>query len=334
MRVVALASGTACTSPWRRRRTEQWAPGLVQGVGIGYSALSDATVAGSTKRPEHLPENVRGITRGLARRGPPRFVLRDALALRSSGRESDRPGASPAPTRPSCPARLRQGDHALPRGGPRSAGYRYLAECATRYTPAVAIVPAIFAAMKNASRGQRPGGSQPFLRWTGSHRTGQYLRLVRAPLERRRKRYGFRFAVVVPVEFRASGVAVGQGSWDSGSKVQELLDLGVGPMPACDAEWEAGQGGLKTLVHFALGVPPLVRPVGANWTVVEDGMRGLLASPQDECVEELDRRLSSAALRSKIGLDVLRAVTREYSANVQGPRVAAILRETAVELSP
>jgi len=105
--------------------------------------------------------------------------------------------------------------------------------------------------------------------------------------------YSFRFAVVEAVESRANGV-------------EER--------------------------HLALGTPPAVRPVGANSTMVEDGKRGVLASTEDECMGDLDRRPSWA--RSKMGLDVRGAVTRDYSPNVQGPCVAAIMQETAAEARP
>jgi glycosyltransferase involved in cell wall biosynthesis len=214
------------------------------------------------------------------------------------------------------------------------AGNRYLAEYATRYNPAVTVVPSTIDTVKYAFRGPRPIGSRPVIGWTGSYSTGPYLRLVKGALERLRKHRDFRFVVIGPVDFQANGVEVEQRPWDSGSEVQDLLDLDVGLMPVLDAEWERGKCGLKALQYMALGIPPVVSPVGANSTIVEDGRNGLLASTEEEWVEKLDRLLSSAELRNRIGQEARRTVEREYSAEVQGPRVATIMRETAERFRP
>ena len=79
---------------------------------------------------------------------------------------------------------------------------------------------------------------------------------------------------------------------------------------------------------------PVVSPVGVNSTIVEDGRNGFLASTEDEWVERLDRLLSSAELRNRIAREARRTVEREYSAQVQGPRVATIMRETAERFRP
>jgi glycosyltransferase involved in cell wall biosynthesis len=349
------------TSPGQRYRIEQWEPWLRgEGIEIHYSAFSDASLARSLKRPGRFLQKAFGVARGLARRAADLrrakafdlvYVFREgslmgpALAERVLARRGipvlfDFDDAvwiryvSPAnayfsylrfPGKTATLCRLAH--HVI-------AGNRYLAEYATRYNPAVTIVPSTIDTTKYAFRGQRAIGSRPVIGWTGSYSTGQYLRLVKSALERLRKRHDFRFVVIGPVDFQADGVEVEQRPWHSESEVQDLLDLDVGLMPVPDAEWERGKCGLKALQYMALGIPPVVSPVGVNSTIVEDGRNGFLASTEDEWVERLDRLLSSAELRNRIAREARRTVEREYSAQVQGPRVATIMRETAERFRP
>jgi glycosyltransferase involved in cell wall biosynthesis len=361
MRVLAWVPETYDTSPGQRYRIEQWEPWLRdQGIEIQYSAFSDASLARSLKRPGRLMEKALGITRGMARRAadlrrakafelvyvfregslmgpalaehllarrgiPMLFDFDDAVWIRYVSPANSYFSYLRFPGKTATLCRLAH--HVI-------AGNRYLAEYAARYNPAVTIVPSTIDTVKYAFRGPRPSGSRPVIGWTGSYSTGRYLRLVKGALERLRKHRAFRFVVIGPVDFQANGVEVEQRPWNSESEVQDLLDLDVGLMPVLDAEWERGKCGLKALQYMALGIPPVVSPVGANSTIVEDGRNGLLASTEEEWVEKLDRLLSSAELRNRIGQEARRTVEREYSAEVQGPRVAKIMRDTAERFRP
>ena len=86
---------------------------------------------------------------------------------------------------------------------------------------------------------------------------------------------------------------------------------------------------MKALQYMALGIPPVVSPVGANTTIVEDGVNGYHARDDDEWVEKIRCLLGDAELRRRLGSKARRTVEESYSARVHAPRMAKVLREAA-----
>jgi glycosyltransferase involved in cell wall biosynthesis len=86
---------------------------------------------------------------------------------------------------------------------------------------------------------------------------------------------------------------------------------------------------MKALQYMALAIPPVVSPVGMNATLVEDGVSGLHARDDAGWVEALARLLADPALRARLGAAARRTVEQGYTAEVQVPRVAEILRAAA-----
>jgi hypothetical protein len=61
--------------------------------------------------------------------------------------------------------------------------------------------------------------------------------------------------------------------------------------------------------------------------LVEDGSSGFNARTDEEWVDRLERQVRDAALRRRLGAAARRTVEERYSARVQAPRVATVLRE-------
>jgi glycosyltransferase involved in cell wall biosynthesis len=208
------------------------------------------------------------------------------------------------------------------------AGNSYLAQYAQRYNPRVTVVPTTI----DTERYRRlppAGNAVPVIGWTGSHSTAAYLRLVKPALERLRRRAEFRVVVVGGAGFEAEGIAVEHRPWRAATEVSDLADIDIGIMPLPDAEWERGKCGLKALQYMALGIPPVLSPVGVNADIVVDGENGLLARTEEEWERALERLITDPALRARLGARARATVEQTYSAAVQAPRVAAVFREAA-----
>jgi glycosyltransferase involved in cell wall biosynthesis len=164
--------------------------------------------------------------------------------------------------------------------------------------------------------------------WTGSYSTVQYLQLVSLALARLRTRRDFRVVVVGGAGFTVDGVEVEHRPWRSATEVQDISCFDIGIMPLPDAEWERGKCGLKALQYMALGIPPVVSPVGINGEIVDHGRNGFLAVTEDDWVETLDRLLGDPELRFRVGRSARATVEGRFSAVVQAPRVAHVFRST------
>ena len=130
-------------------------------------------------------------------------------------------------------------------------------------------------------------------------------------------------------ELAIPGVDVRAVPWRAATEVDDLRPLDVGLMPLPDDEWTRGKGGMKALQYMGLAIPPVVSPVGANAAIVQDGVNGFHARSEDEWVARVGSLLADPALRARLGAAGRRTVEETYSAGVQAPRMARVLREAA-----
>jgi glycosyltransferase involved in cell wall biosynthesis len=355
MRVLAWVPQEVDTSPGQRFRLEEWAPYLDrEGIEIVYSPFSDQALGALLKQPRRLVPKAAGVLGALGRRliearqagkfdlvyvfregaligpaiaerilgwtGVPYvFDFDDAVWVRYVS-----PANSylsylrfPAKTAAVC----RRAQHVM-------AGNPYLREYALRFNPRVSVIPTTIDTARYRPLPFRTS-ARPIIGWTGSYSTEQYLELVRPALERLRARHDFRLVVIGGGGFRADGVEVEHRPWRSATETDDLADIDIGLMPLPDAEWERGKCGLKALQYMALAIPVVVSPVGVNSDIVGDGVNGFLARTLPEWESALERLLTNAELRRRLGLEGRATVERNYSAAVVAPRVAAIFREAA-----
>jgi glycosyltransferase involved in cell wall biosynthesis len=86
---------------------------------------------------------------------------------------------------------------------------------------------------------------------------------------------------------------------------------------------------MKALQYMALGIPPVVSPVGVNATIIRDAVNGFYARTEEEWIDRIALILEDEALRLSLGQEARKTVEESYSARVHAPRVARILAEAA-----
>ena len=64
---------------------------------------------------------------------------------------------------------------------------------------------------------------------------------------------------------------------------------------------------------MALGIPPVISPVGMNTTLVAEGQDGFLAESENEWFQKLERLLADADLRTAIGSNARKKIVEQYS---------------------
>ena len=168
----------------------------------------------------------------------------------------------------------------------------------------------------------------PVIGWTGSVTTVPYLMAVAPALRRLREKQEFELRVI-GASIDIDGLAVRCLPWRAETEPDDLRALDVGLMPLPDDEWSRGKCGMKALQYMALGIPPVVSPVGVNTTIVRDGVNGFYARAEEEWIDRIELLLEDEPLRRSLGQEARRTVEESYSARAHAPRMARILTEAA-----
>lgn len=209
-------------------------------------------------------------------------------------------------------------------------GNGYLADYARRYCRNVEIVPSVVDT-NIFSPGHRPSNAASArIGWIGTPSTWREFMVPMMPL----------LTAVADAE-GARVTAVGAGAaatghslldslpWSEQTEVARIRDMDVGVMPLADTPWARGKCGYKLIQYMACGLPVVASPVGVNSTIVEHGVNGFLAETAQQWKEALETLLRDEALRRRMGIEGRKKVDKNYSLQVQGPRVAQRIREIA-----
>jgi glycosyltransferase involved in cell wall biosynthesis len=103
----------------------------------------------------------------------------------------------------------------------------------------------------------------------------------------------------------------------------------IGLSPLGSGDWESGKCGLKQLLYMALALPAVASHAGVHPEIVTDGLDGLLVRDEDSLEAALDRLLSDAAYRARLGLAARMTLERRYSLRAVTPQLAAVLHAAA-----
>jgi len=113
------------------------------------------------------------------------------------------------------------------------------------------------------------------------------------------------------------------------NEAADIRHFDVGIMPLPDAPWERGKCGYKLIQYMACGKPVVASPVGVNSRIVCHGENGFLANNLEQWREALLTLRDHPALRQQMGNEGRARVEREYSVQLNAPRLSAWLHEAA-----
>jgi len=162
--------------------------------------------------------------------------------------------------------------------------------------------------------------------WMGTPSTAKYLAAIETALE----------AVLVARPGTIVRV-IGSGSnpfdrlhpelipWRQEEELSQLLRFDIGLMPMPDTAWTRGKAALKALQYGAAR-----SPVVASWTSTNEEILGgdagaILCRTSDEWTAALLSLIDDPARRRILGEAAHAHVSRRYSIEVNGPRLAAVL---------
>jgi len=196
-----------------------------------------------------------------------------------------------------------------------SCGNSYLATYARQFNPNTVVNPTTIDTVNlhNKVRDQAAPG-RLIIGWTGTHSTLKYLNQVvpvLAKLEAEGMDFEFRVISNQPPALSLRSLAF--MPWRKETEIEDLLAFHVGLMPLEDDVWAKGKCAFKALQYMALGIPPLVSPVGMNNEVVQSGINGFVCNTPEEWERSLRSLLADASLRQKLGAAARITIEQRYS---------------------
>ncbi|MGH9461743.1 MAG: glycosyltransferase family 4 protein [Vicinamibacteria bacterium] len=355
MKVLAIVPHEYDTSPGQRFRIEQWEPFLRErGVEITYSSFTTPSLGGILYRPGYRLSKALHIGAAYlrqcskimsARRFDLVYLFREAALIGPAFIESAIawqrvpivfdfddaifvPYKSPSNGYLSYLKCFGKTGHLCRLATHVLAGNAYLADYARQYNSEVSLAPTTIDTDQYRLE-PRDGrkAEPPVIGWTGSHSTLQHLQTAVPALSRLAKRHPFRLVAIGAEAPDIEGVDTESRPWCASSEVEDLSDIDVGIMPLPDDPWSRGKCGLKALQYMALGIPPVVSPVGVNTEIVEDNVNGLVAGSEEQWIEKLTALLTNAELRHRLGRAARQTVEERYSARVIAPRVFEVFEK-------
>ena len=162
--------------------------------------------------------------------------------------------------------------------------------------------------------------------WIGSPSTAPYLKGISKSLSILAESQDMRFVVIGGKAPFIKNVDVIELPWNEDTEVNEINNFDIGIMPLPDSPWERGKCGFKLIQYMACGLPVIASPVGVNSEIVEHGVNGFLAETQEEWEAALSTLIADSDLRQQMGKAGREKVEREYSLQVTGPKLVALLK--------
>lgn len=177
-----------------------------------------------------------------------------------------------------------------------------------------------------------PAAEEEVIGWMGSASNFVYLSLILPALRSLLKdRPGLVFRVVADRSPALDDFPVDYRQWSKRDELRELYGFTVGVMPLFDDPWTRGKCAFKLLQYGAASLSAVSSPVGANRTVIRDGVTGYFARNEGEWRGRLEELLNSPQKREEMGRVARKLVERDYSLSLSAPRLARIIRRIAGE---
>jgi glycosyltransferase involved in cell wall biosynthesis len=90
-------------------------------------------------------------------------------------------------------------------------------------------------------------------------------------------------------------------------------------MPLNNTEIELGKCAFKAIQYMSLGIPAVVSPVGANCSVVNDGINGYWADSDDQWYTALEKLILNTSIRIQMGKLAREKMQEQFSVNSSLP---------------
>ncbi|HEX2834613.1 MAG TPA: glycosyltransferase family 4 protein [Thermoanaerobaculia bacterium] len=164
--------------------------------------------------------------------------------------------------------------------------------------------------------------------WLGTHSTYSYLRMIIPALRRVSLTHRFRLRIVGAGKSEMiDGLDVEFLPWSLDREVPDIQSFDIGIYPIVADEWGSGKSGFKSIQYLSCGLPFVASPVGVVSEIGIPGETHLQATTEDEWVHALERLLTDAALRRRMGVAGRQYAVEHYSTRASARTLAQIFRK-------
>lgn len=179
-----------------------------------------------------------------------------------------------------------------------------------------------------------PVEKEKVIGWMGSASNFIYLSTLVAPLRLLlSSRPDLVFRVIADRQPELDGLPIDFRRWSEANETTDLAGFTVGVMPLFDDPWTRGKCALKLLQYGAAGLSSVASPVGANLSVIRDGVNGYLAEGPEQWRSRLEDLLDSPEKRERMGRAARSLVEENHSLSAAAVRLAWIIRGVIEEQS-
>jgi glycosyltransferase involved in cell wall biosynthesis len=193
------------------------------------------------------------------------------------------------------------------------AGNDYLADQFRELGRPVTVLPTVVDPDHYTVKQHAPT-DRPTLVWIGSASTLPYLRQWMPHLEAAARRVpGLRLITIANDTVASDVLDVEHIPWTEAGEAAALARGEIGIAPTPDDRWTAGKSGFKIVQYMATGLPTIASPVGANGSIVRDGVTGLLPATPGDWSDAIVRLATDPAARAAMGAAARQVVLADYT---------------------
>jgi glycosyltransferase involved in cell wall biosynthesis len=213
---------------------------------------------------------------------------------------------------------LRVVDHVL-------AGNEFLASYARQYNCCVTVFPTVLDTERYYLRKEYQD-DMVTIGWVGRWSSSPYLNRLNGVLARLGKIHAdFGLRLVGAEKTDLTGIPITAVPWRLDKEIEDIAGFDIGIMPIPDDVYGQGKCGLKLLQYMALGIPAVASAVGANNSIIQDGINGFLANSDEEWFDKLNRLIIDPELRRTLGEAGRRTVEERFSVRRAAPVLLEIM---------
>ncbi|TSJ39866.1 glycosyltransferase [Fluviicola chungangensis] len=197
-----------------------------------------------------------------------------------------------------------------------SAGNDFLATYARRFNSAVEVIPTTIDTQNQHTARVDHHKKPVVIGWTGTHSTMHYLDFIVPILRKLETEFNFQFKVISNKKPDYELKSLVYQDWKQETEMQDLAVIQIGIMPLVLDAWSEGKCGFKALQYMALGMAPIVSPVGVNTQMIQHGINGFIAETTEEWENGLRILLENETLRMELGQQALKSIQQKWSVEV------------------
>jgi glycosyltransferase involved in cell wall biosynthesis len=211
-----------------------------------------------------------------------------------------------------------------------TAGNAHLAGYAQCYAREVTVIPTVVDTAEYSPAPPRGTDDRPVtIGWAGTSANLSSLEAVRPALQEVVKRSQDRVVIRILSDEAPSWpeLPVVYEEWTYERRIAAIREFDIGLMPLSDTEWTRGKCGFKAIEYMALGIPPVVSPVGVLTEIVDHGRTGFVAGGARDWADALSRLVGDPPLRTVLGRAGRDVIERSYSVNAVVPRLVDLFEQ-------